>query len=76
MATRKRLTGHVGFKKLTAAIAKKGKVSNPAAVAAAVGFRKYGKAGMEEKAAAGRKKAGARHRRVSAAGRKLRRRGA
>lgn len=29
---------------------------NPAAVAAAAGFKKYGKAGMEAKAAAGRRK--------------------
>lgn len=46
---------HVGFKKLEGEIAKKGGASDPAAVAASIGIKKYGKAGMEEKAQAGRK---------------------
>ena len=45
------------FAKLEKSIAKKGKVSNPAAVAAAIGRKKYGKAKFQQMAAAGRKRA-------------------
>lgn len=45
----------VGFKKLTAQLAAKG-ARNPKALAAAIGRKKYGKAGMAAKAAAGRRK--------------------
>jgi len=46
----------VGFKKLKAQLAAKG-ASNPGGLAYRIGVRKYGKAGMKAKAAAGRKKA-------------------
>ena len=46
---------HVGFDAEEASAAKSG-ARDPAAVAAAVGIDKYGKAGMAAKAAAGRKK--------------------
>jgi hypothetical protein len=49
---------HVGFKAVEASAARSG-ARNPAAVAAAVGRRKYGAAGMAALAAAGRKKAAA-----------------
>jgi len=45
---------HIGFKKLEGELAHKKGVSNPAAVAAAIGEKKYGKEGMAKKAAAGR----------------------
>lgn len=48
---------HIGFKKLTAKLSRKG-VRNPKAVAASIGMKKYGKAGMAKKAAAGRKAKG------------------
>jgi hypothetical protein len=54
----KRRGVHVGFKAVEASAARSG-ARNPAAVAAAVGRRKYGKAGMAALAAAGRKKAAA-----------------
>ena len=44
------------FVALESAIAKKGKVTNPGAVAAAIGRKKYGKAKFQKMAAAGRKK--------------------
>ena len=44
------------FKALTKKIAAKGKVSDPAAIAAMAGRRKYGATKMAEMAAAGRKK--------------------
>jgi hypothetical protein len=54
----KRRGVHVGFKAVEASAARSG-ARNPAAVAAAVGRRKYGAAGMAALAAAGRKKAAA-----------------
>jgi len=46
-----------GFKKLVNKLEKEGESEHEAkGVAAKVGFEKYGKAGMEAKAAAGRKK--------------------
>ncbi|KMV23349.1 hypothetical protein [Mycobacterium heckeshornense] len=50
---------HVGFKKLEAELTAKGNVTNPAAVAAAIGREKYGATGMAALAAAGRAKAAA-----------------
>jgi hypothetical protein len=47
---------HIGFAAVEASAAKSG-ARNPAAVAAAAGRKKYGKAGMAALAAAGRKKA-------------------
>jgi hypothetical protein len=44
------------FKALTKAIAARGGVENPAAVAAVAGRKKYGKAGMAKMAAKGRRK--------------------
>jgi hypothetical protein len=44
------------FAKLTKNIAARGNVSNPAAVAASIGRKKYGAAKMAKMAAAGRKK--------------------
>jgi len=44
------------FKALESALAKKGNVSNPAATAAAIGRKKYGKEEFQRMAAAGRKK--------------------
>ena len=41
---------HIGFKKIEGELAHKKGVSNPKAVAAAIGIKKYGKAGMEAKA--------------------------
>ena len=46
---------YMGFKKLKAAIAKKGDVRDPAAVAAAIGRKKYGKEKFQAMAAAGKK---------------------
>lgn len=45
----------VGFKKLKSKLAKKG-IKNPGGLAYEIGARKYGKAGMAKKAAAGRRK--------------------
>jgi aspartokinase-like uncharacterized kinase len=45
------------FNKLVKSISKKGKVSNPKAVAAAIGRKKYGKAKMQKMAAKGKKRA-------------------
>lgn len=47
---------YLGFRKLSNQLKKKG-VRNPDAVAAHIGRKKYGKAGMAKKSAAGRKKA-------------------
>ncbi len=58
MAAKKPKGKHIGFDKLESQIARKGDVSNPAAVAAAIGRKKYGAAAMAKKAAAGRRKAG------------------
>lgn len=44
------------FKKLEKSIAGKGKVDNPAAVAAAIGRKKYGATKMAKMSTAGRKK--------------------
>lgn len=44
------------FEKLENSIAKKGNVSDPGAVAAAIGRKKYGEAKMAKLSAAGRKK--------------------
>lgn len=41
---------HLGFKRLKSMLAKKGNVSNPGAVAAAVAFKKYGKEKVEKAA--------------------------
>jgi len=46
---------YMGFQKLKGKIAKQGKVSDPAAVAAAVGRKKYGKAGFQALATAGKR---------------------
>jgi|SRR5579884_3290799 hypothetical protein len=45
---------HIGFKKLEHELAHKKGIQNPRAVAAAIGFKKYGKQEMERKAHAGR----------------------
>lgn len=45
---------HIGFSKLENELAHKKGVRDPASVAAAIGRKKYGKAGMAKKAAAGR----------------------
>jgi hypothetical protein len=47
---------HIGFKRLSNQLKRKG-VRNPDAVAASIGRKKYGKAGMAKKSAAGRRKA-------------------
>jgi len=44
------------FKALKGAIAKKGKVRNPAAVVAAIGRKKYGKVRFQKMAAKGRRR--------------------
>lgn len=46
---------YVGFAKLRAKIAAKGGASDPGAVAAAIGRRKYGKAKFQAAAAKGKK---------------------
>jgi hypothetical protein len=46
------------FKALTKSISKRGGVSNPAAVAAAIGRKKYGKAKFQKMAATGRRRKG------------------
>lgn len=48
---------HMGFKKLSNTLAKEPGVTNPGALAASIGAKKYGNAGMLRKAAAGRAKA-------------------
>lgn len=45
------------FEALEESIAKRGNVRNPAAVAASIGRKKYGKQKFQQLAAAGRKKA-------------------
>jgi hypothetical protein len=57
MAKSMKLGGGGRFAKLKASIAKKGNVSNPGAVAAAIGRKKYGKAKMTKMAVAGKKRA-------------------
>lgn len=59
MAAKKsmKLGGGGRFAKLEKEIAKKGKVSNPAAVAAAIGRKKYGKEKFQQMATAGKKRA-------------------
>jgi hypothetical protein len=48
---------YVGFKKLSKSIQRKGKSKKSAdAIAATIGRKKYGKAGMAKKAVAGRKR--------------------
>ena len=56
MAAKKnmKLGGGGRFAKLEKEIAKKGKVTNPAAVAAAIGRKKYGKEKFQEMATKGR----------------------
>jgi len=44
---------YLGFKKLEAKIAAKGNVSDPGAVAAAIGRKKYGKKAFQKAAASG-----------------------
>lgn len=46
---------HIGFKKLEHQIAKKGNVTDPAAVAASIGRKKYGQKEMTRRSVAGRK---------------------
>lgn len=46
---------YLGFDKLKDKLANQEGVSNPGALAASIGRRKYSKAGMSKKAAAGRK---------------------
>lgn len=48
---------HIGFDALKAKLAAKGNVTDPAAVAASIGRKKFGKAGMQALAKAGQKKA-------------------
>lgn len=50
---------YVGFNKLKAQIAAKGKVRNPGAVAAAIGRKKYGKKRFQKAASKGQKLRGA-----------------
>lgn len=50
---------HIGFKRLKGQLARKG-VRDPGGLAYRIGVRKYGKAGMAAKAAAGRAKRRAR----------------
>lgn len=50
------LGGDGRFAKLKASIAAKGKVSNPGAVAATIGRKKYGKVAFQKMVAAGKKK--------------------
>jgi hypothetical protein len=57
MAAKKPKPQHIGFEKLEKKIAAKGDVSDPGAVAAAIGRQKYGAKAMARKAAAGRRKA-------------------
>lgn len=57
----KRPSVHIGFKKLKAKLTSQG-AADPAALAYAIGAKKYGKAGMAAKAAAGRAKAAAKRR--------------
>jgi hypothetical protein len=52
-----RVGGGGRFSKLKASIAAKGNVSDPGAVAAAIGRRKYGKGRFQAMAAKGRKRA-------------------
>jgi hypothetical protein len=47
---------YIGFKKLESKIAHRGGVKNPAAVAASIGRKKYGKQGFAKLSAAGRRK--------------------
>ena len=47
---------HIGFKRLTKKLAAKG-AANSKALAAYIGRKKYGKAGMAAKSTAGRRKA-------------------
>src|SRR5690349_5817373 len=52
---------YVGFNKLKAKIAAKGGVSDPGAVAAAIGRKKYGKAKFQKAAAEGKSMKGVSH---------------
>lgn len=54
MAQSMKLGGGGRFQKLEASIAARGNVSDPGAVAAAIGRKKYGKKRMQAMAAAGR----------------------
>lgn len=56
MPKKPKLGSGARFRKLEQSIAAKGEVDNPAAVAAAIGRKKYGKKKMEAMAAKGRKK--------------------
>jgi hypothetical protein len=55
MATQKK-GKRVGFKKLKAQLSSRKGVTDPGALAAYIGRKKYGKAGMAKKATAGRRK--------------------
>jgi hypothetical protein len=46
----------IGFKKLRAKLARQPGVTNPGALAASIGRKKYGKAVMAQKSAVGRRK--------------------
>lgn len=48
--------GHIGFSKLKGKLSHKSGVNDPGALAASIGRKKYGAAGMAKKSAAGRKK--------------------
>lgn len=56
MAKKPKLGTGKRFEKLEKSIASKGKVDNPAAVAAAIGRKKYGATKMAKMSAAGRKR--------------------
>jgi hypothetical protein len=58
MAKKAKLGSGARFKKLKKEIAAKGNVRDPAAVAAAIGRKKYGAKRMQKMAAAGRRKKG------------------
>lgn len=57
MMAKAKLGSGARFKALKKSIAKRGGVRNPAAVAAAIGRKKYGAAKMAKMSAAGRKRA-------------------
>jgi hypothetical protein len=47
---------HIGFEALTRKLAARGDISNPKALAASIGRKKFGAKGMAKKSAAGRRK--------------------
>jgi len=56
-ATKSKKPKHIGFNKLSGELAQKPGITDPDAVAAAIGREKYGKAKMSKMAAQGRAKA-------------------